>query len=246
MLKLLFSGILLITMYQASASSKAKIRDLANEYIHPGDVDQAMRMNLFSQLRVQEKTIARNGLNRLSQIGTNDVVNTARKMVKQIRNNRATIEDKLVKFMMKMKIDDAEKELDKAKKAADDDKKYLDKIVCPGTIAREHYNEIIKEERERNWNKKQKKMKNKISLLKEKRKKENNKDSNVPEYYKGIKIGDNVLNDVDDVEVRLHDVDDINENEKAIMKMNPDDRVYERVTVSIGEQNVKECFTKMR
>ena len=56
--------------------------------MHPPDVAQAMKNNLNSEKKLQNKTFAINELNRLIRSGTNDVFFDAMSISNKIRNNR--------------------------------------------------------------------------------------------------------------------------------------------------------------
>ena len=140
--------VLILIMIRASAFCKTDsiIKDLANEYIHPEDVQTAMRNNLVSQLKLQNKTLTRNELNRLKIHGTNEVVHAAKKLVSQFKNDKEEIQKKIVNFVMKLKLNDSNIEVEKAKKVAKYNKEELDKIARSGTIARNIFDKSLKKE----------------------------------------------------------------------------------------------------
>ena len=107
-------------MGQASAFRKTSsiIYSLADEYMHPSDVEMAMKRNLVSQQRLQNKTLSRNELNRLTDYGTNEVFHAANKLVSQFKNNKEEVQSKIIHFVMRLKLNDAEIEVDKAEKVA--------------------------------------------------------------------------------------------------------------------------------
>ena len=153
----------------ANLSWENSILYLANEYMHPRDVAKAMKNNLNSQLRLQDKTIARNELNRLHRAGTNDVFHASRSILKQVRNDKGKVEENIVAYLMRLKISDANKELDKAKEIAAVNYKNLNSVTRPGTFARREYDNLVKVELKKNWKNKKEKMNKKVEFTRNKR-----------------------------------------------------------------------------
>ena len=113
-----------VNMPHASAQQNADfISILSLEYTHVEDVDRAVKRYLGSKTRLQNKVIARDELDKLKNIGTNDVVNTARKLKVKVKNDPLRIEKNIAQFLMKTKLKDADMEVDKAKKSVAIEKK---------------------------------------------------------------------------------------------------------------------------
>ena len=128
------------------------IKNLATEFIHPGDVELAMRKHQISQTKLQNKTLTRNELNKIKFTGTNEVMFAARNLVKQMKNNVDENKFKIIEYVMDLKLKDAQVEVDKTRKAADKNKKKLDKLARVVTIARKEFDKNLQIDLQEIWN----------------------------------------------------------------------------------------------
>ena len=96
-------------MIQTPAARKMNaIFNLANEYMHPRGVEMAMRKNMFSQIKLQNRILTRNELGKLKTYGTNDAYSLARSISQNIADNAKKFIKKIVHFIMELKLSDAE------------------------------------------------------------------------------------------------------------------------------------------
>ena len=222
------------------------ITNLSNEFMHPSDAERAMRKCLNSRLKLQNRTITRDELQRLDKTGTNDVTNLTKNILKKINNDKQKVEAKLIEFLMKIKLDDANKDLDKIKSIAEKDKECLDKIVRPGTVARIEYEVFTKKDTDINWRVKRKKMMKKIEYLKHKKFTRKN-DAIIEGTFKGINVGDKEIGEVESKsDLRILGDISLDDQEEEAMTIFPKDRCYSKITKEQADENVEVCFAKMR
>ena len=86
-------------------------------------------------------------------------------------------------------------------------------------------------------------MRKKVEFLKQKRKENTGK---VPDYFNGIKVSDAVLDEKEVNGIRVHDELDLDTNVKEIIAMNPDYRIYNKITIINAETDIEETFAKIR
>ena len=174
---------------------------LSQEFTDPEGTEWAMRKHFNSTLKLQRKVVTRDTLQRLLETGTNDVVNASTKICKLINNNKENVQKKIVRFLMKMKVEDANNEIEKAKKEMSNNKLILRKYMRDETIVANEYRETVEKVCKQSWEGKRKQMKDKVNYLKSKR----NDEDNLPGIYNGIKFGDKEIGEIEvQNEPRIH------------------------------------------
>ena len=133
---------------------------LSLEFTDPEGTAWAMKNHLYSNLKLQRKVVSRDTLQKLLETGTNDVVSASKKLSNSIVNNKEAVHKKIIRFLMKLKLEDANSEVDKTKKEVQKTKLYLNKFMRDGTIVAAEYRETLENECRKNWEEKRRKMKN--------------------------------------------------------------------------------------
>ena len=172
-----------------------KIFDLSAEFMQPMAAERAMRKNLKSKINLQQRIIVRDQMNCLKHIGTDEVQCIADKVSKKIKYDDENIKERIVKFIMNIKIDDARRDIEEAKIKVEKSKEELDNYVRPNTIAEIEYRKYVRRELENNWKSNKERVRNKVTNLKIKYHKRFRqlKSYEVPKEYKGVKISDELL-----------------------------------------------------
>ena len=122
---------------------------------------------------------------------------------------------------MKLKLNDANIEVDKAEKVARLTSMELDKKARPGTIVRNIYDKSLRYDAEKHWKEKKRKIQDKVRFIKGKRK--HDQKESVPDIYMGVKVSDEVLTEDVNIEVRIYNGVETSENEVEALKIPPDD-----------------------
>ena len=87
----------------------------------------------------------------LEDIGTNEVQSMTMKVSKKIKHCRVSVIERMIKYIMKIKVDDIMKDIEEARIQSSKDQESLDKIVRPNTVVAREYRRYLKNELERNW-----------------------------------------------------------------------------------------------
>ena len=113
---------------------RRNIYDLSLEFMNPTSSERAMRKSLESKTNVQEKILLKDRMMSLKNIGTNEVQSLAAKVTKKIKYNKENVTERIVKFIMNIKVEDILKDIEDAKTKSTRDQKSLDEIVRPSLI----------------------------------------------------------------------------------------------------------------
>ena len=97
------------------------IFDLSTEFMDPLGAEWAMRKSLRSRLKMQEKILLKDQMMCLKEVGTDEIQNVACKVAKKIKHNKENVQERIIRFIMKLKIEDIFKDIDEKKKISDDD-----------------------------------------------------------------------------------------------------------------------------
>ena len=150
---------------------------------------------------------------------------------------------------MKLKIDNIKKEIEQVKDTSERDKKRVDEVVRPSTIAANEFRSYVKNELENNWKKKKEKIKERVSHLRKKFTKRTKKKrmTRVPETYKGVKISDKLIGEVEmPRKTKVHEDVELNDDEIDAVEVLPKDTFYSNISKKDGELQTEICFAKMR
>ena len=122
------------------------IYDLSLEFMDPPSSERAMRKSMQSKLNLQEKILLKDQMMCLKDIGTNEIQSMAIKVSKKIRHNKESVIKRIVKYMMKIKVEDVKKDIEEARKRSSEDQESLDEIVRPKTVVAHEYRQYLKNE----------------------------------------------------------------------------------------------------
>ena len=87
------------------------IYNLSLEFMDPKGAEWAMKRCLNSKVKLQEKIILKDQLMCLKKIGTNETQCLALKIGKKIKFDRETVMERVIRFVMSLKIEDADKDI---------------------------------------------------------------------------------------------------------------------------------------
>ena len=216
---------------------------LSQEFTDPERTEWAMQSNLKSNLKLQQKIVTRDTLQRLVEVGTNDVVNVSSKIGKLITNDKENVQKKIIRFLMKLKLEDANKEVEKAKKEVTKNKIHLRRYMREGTFVAAEYRETLENVCRKSWDDKRKAMQEKVNHIRTKRK----HIEKLPGRYEGINVGDKEIGEIETTnEPRIHGNFDFNEAENKILTMLPNETTYNKIDINKIDDEVEICFAKDR
>ena len=145
-----------------------RIYDLSMEFMDPPSSELAMRRSLKSKQNFQDKILLKDKMMCLRNIGTNEVQCLAVKISKKISHNKENIIDRIIKFIMNIKVEDIKKDVEAAREKSIEDKQALNEVINPNTVAASEYKYYVNRELEMNWKRKKEKMKSQVEHLKDK------------------------------------------------------------------------------
>ena len=99
-------------MHTPAHSDDQRIFHLSMEFMQPKAAERLMKRNLDSKLKLQEKILLKDQLMCLKTVGTNEVQSLVIKICKKIRVDKDKSAEKLIKYIMNLKIDDVKKEIE--------------------------------------------------------------------------------------------------------------------------------------
>ena len=221
----------------------AYIRELAKEFYDPDRASQAMHDLLCSNMKLSRRTLTKNFLLKLKLlgVGTHDVERYASGVCRQ--NVRKARNVKLIRDILKHKVDDAKYDEDCARKQFVRSKIIYYKIVKRGSFVDQEFNRVMKYEVEWVWNNIQEKHGYKVSHLLEEYGTDKHEDMRKVKYTDDdLK---NVMDNVED-EVIVYDHVELNDDEKAVLKLSPDHMLYDRIDEKKMEVNIECGLMKAR
>ena len=198
---------------------------------------------------MQEKIIFKDQMMCLKNVGTDEVQCLAEKVTKKIKYDKVEITDKIIKFIMNIKINDINKEIDEEKPSIKKIQDALDDIVRPKTIVAHAYRSCVKKELEDNWKHQKWKTKQRINHLKTKNERRFKKKTlvKVPETYKGVAISDKLLGETSiPQKVKIHEDVDLNNEQIKALDVLPKDTFHSNITIKDADNQTEACFAKMR
>ena len=236
-------------MHSPAQSDYRAIYNLSMEFMDPQGAEWAMKTNLKSKIKLQNKTILKDQLICLKNVGTNETQCLAMKIGKKIKYNKEKVMERLVKFVMNIKIEDAIKDIQNDKEKVKKQEEELGKIVRPNTIAGKEFRKYAKSEIEKNWKVKKEKSKTKVTHLTNKfsRKIGGRNTEKVPDKLFGVRIDDKSLEDIEKPKaVIIHEDTKLNDLEKKSLEVLPKDTFYNRISIKDAEQQSEVSFAKQR
>ena len=102
-------------MHAPAHQDHRTIYDLSLEFMNPISSERAMRKSLESKINLQEKILLKDRMMCLKNQGTNEVQSLAMKMSKKIKHNKENVTERIIKFIMNIKVDDIMKDIEEAK-----------------------------------------------------------------------------------------------------------------------------------
>ena len=137
-------------MHTLAHSENRQLYYLSLEFMSPKDSERAMKRNLVTKIKLQEKIILKDQLMSLKATGTRETQSFAMKIGKKIKYDKEEIMGKVVRFIMNIKIEDALKDVKQEKDKVKRDQDKLDNVVRPSTIAAKEYRKLVKNKVENN------------------------------------------------------------------------------------------------
>ena len=128
-----------------------EIFNLSQEFMQPKDAERAMKRNFLSKFKLQEKIILKDRLSCLKYIGSNETQSFAQKICNKIKYDREDVMERVVKFIMNLKVEDALKDIKEEKEKVRKAEEEVNAIFRPSTVAGIEYNKFVKENLEYNW-----------------------------------------------------------------------------------------------
>ncbi len=172
-------------------------------------------------------------------IGTNDVENNVRKM---LQDNNSSSRKKVVRCIMKEKINNAKQELRTIKRR---ETKYWRQIrpkIRHNGIER-GFNQEWSKEKSLNRKMYKETRKQKVEWLSSKHDKRAN---DIPDEFNGITIKDQELGEEYKKECKIYGGLEVSEKEKAAASLTPKHTVYRNINIMEGEAEIEKGLTKYR
>ena len=180
-------------------------------------------------MTIQEKILLKDQMMCLKDIGSDEIQNVACKVSKKIKH------------------------IDEKRNKLEGNRKQLDMIVNPKTIAAREYRRHVKHELESKWKNQKEIIKKRVKHLEGKFSKRIavTPDRNVPDTYKKVKISDKQLGEIEvpkksKIHFEVLNKDLLNDEEKETIDVLPNDTFYSNITKKDGEVQTEACFAKMR
>ena len=219
---------------------RRKIFDLSLELMDPLGAERAMTKSIESKLKVQSKIIFKDQMMCLKKVGSDEVQSLAMKITKKIRFNKSETAARIINFIMKLKIEDVNQEIEEEKSKVKQNQSTLNKFVRPHTFVAHEFSQYEKEELENTWKKEKEKVKERVVHLRNKNRKRlsNEQSSKIPDIYKGIKVSNNLLIYSDDIpsKVKIHDDVNLDAEQKEALNVLPKDTFYSNITMKDADQ----------
>ena len=235
----------------------AQIKNLSTILADPVRAERVMHSRLISYLKVCKKVITRDLLSVLYKykIGTNDVNKCVKTLCRNNRNYKRR--GKLIQYLMKDKLDDAEKEMRRAKIENLNNIKEYKKVIREEATDRS-FNAIMRREGEIAWNagkqKKQKKIEHLVTRRTEERRKVSNRRGTNPEEIEGITYKDAGLEKFRDAvseetyisKPKIYGGVEISNEARDILSKDPGFMLYEKIDSLDVEVEIEKGMAKTR
>ena len=226
-----------------------EIYNLSLEYMDPEGTEWAMKNSLQAKLKLQDKVILKDEFMCLKNVGTNEIQCSALKMCNKVKFEKEKVVQKIVKFVMNIKIDDVNRDILNEKRNVQLQKKNMDNIVRPNTFAGKLYRKCVKNRLEQNWKTKKEKSGRKINHLKNKFKNKVNfnEKEGLPESHCGVKLKDDDLGSIEsNNKANVHPGVELSQNERVAVDVLPKDTFFNNIYKKEAEQQAEVSFAKMR
>ena len=234
----------------------AQIKAISNIFADPARAERAMHARLKSCVKLCKKVLTRDLLNVLHKykIGTNDVSRCVKVLCIDSRN--AKRKQKLICYLMKDKLEDAEKEVKRARNENLMKIKEYKKEIKEGERADMLFKDILKREREKVWSIGKTKKNRKVNYLlrKKENKRTRNTNDETNEDVKGIKYRDEDMEKMSrerDGETyinkpRIYGGVQVDSKTTAFLSKDPGFMMYDRLDALNIEVEIEKGITKTR
>ena len=139
--------------------------NLSMEFMEPQVAEWAMKKYFRSKMKLQEKTILKDKLICLKDIGTNEVQCFAIKISNKVRYDKNSAVKRTIKYIMNKKIEDILRDIEDEKEVVSREKERLNKVVKPNTIVGKEFNYYVKSRLEKYWKTEKKRIKIELTFL---------------------------------------------------------------------------------
>ena len=236
----------------------AQIKGITRLLADPIRAERAMHSRLLSCLKVSKKVITRDLLSVLLKykISTNDVNKCVQILCKDNMNQKRR--EKLVCCMMKDKLDDAEKEVRRARRENSNKIEEYRKVIREGGPADLSFKMIMRREGEKVWNngrlRKQMKVEHLMRKRNEGRRSVANHDDMEQEEIEGIKYKDTGLEELETSETidayankpKLYGGVEVSNGVKSVLSKDPGFMVYDKINSLEVEVEIEKGMAKTR
>ena len=233
----------------------AQIKTISNIFADPARAERAMHARLKSCVKLCKKVLTRDLLDVLHKykIGTNDVSRCVKVLC--IDSSNARRKQKLICYLMKDKLEDAEREVKRARNENLMKIKEYKKEIKEGERADMLFKDILKREREKVWNIGKTKKNRKVNyLLRKKENKRRNTNDETNEDMKGIKYRDEDMEKMSrerDEETyinkpRIYGGIQVDNKTTAFLSKDPGFMMYDRLDALNIEVEIEKGITKTR
>ena len=178
----------------------AQIKTISQYLADPPRAERVMHNRLLSSVKLSKKVITRDLLSVLCKhkVGTNDVNRCVTVLCRNSENYKRRL--KILYFLMKDKMDDADREVKRARNENLRMIKEYKKVIKEGEIVDLSFREILKRERDKVWSDGKKKNQRKIEFMMKRKQQESTrrrkKSMENEEDSKGIKYKDTDLDEI--------------------------------------------------
>ena len=178
----------------------AQIKTISQYLADPPRAERVMHNRLLSSVKLSKKVITRDLLSVLCKhkVGTNDVNRCVTVLCRNSENYKRRM--KILYFLMKDKMDDADREVKRARNENLRMIKEYKKVIKEGEIVDLSFREILKRERDKVWSDGKKKNQRKIEFMMKRKQQESTrrrkKSMENEEDTKGIKYKDTDLDEI--------------------------------------------------
>ena len=112
-----------------------KLYHLSLEFMQPEVVEREMQRNLHMKMKLQERILLKDQMMCLKSAGTNEIQSLARKVCKKLKYDKDVTASKIIKYIMRIKIDDVQREIEENKILVNNFKPNFNKIVRKETLS---------------------------------------------------------------------------------------------------------------
>ena len=236
----------------------AQIKNISLYLADPHRAERVMHNRLLSCVKLSRRVITRDLLSNLykHKLGTNDVSRCVTVLCRDNENLKRR--KKILSFLMKDKLDDAEKEVRRTRSENLRMIKEYKKVVKEGERADISFKIILEKERNKVWNDGKKKSQKKIEYIMKKKQQKWSKRKNVimenRENMKDIKYKDTDLDEIgkerkEEVYInkpKVYGGVEVSSGVETFLSKDPGFMVYDKIDVMNVEVEIEKGITKTR